>query len=103
MEILLLLRRRYLLHHLRRKDPAGLFDTPELHGRYTNPVQARTARDHLRQKAAGHFVGIPPTPVTVMAATFNLFNDGLPIGAEMARCGHGVVMNSYTNQCDWNR
>ena len=84
------------------------FDTPELRGRSTgamvNRNSAIAARDHLRDMVLGQRVGIQRHTTDRYGRTVaTLFLDGRPVGAEMVRTGHGVVMPRYAHQCAWSR
>ena len=84
------------------------FDTPELRGRSTNSMvaidPAIAARDHLRQLVVGREVSIQRLTTDRYGRTVaTLFLDGRPVGAEMVRSGHAVVMPRYAHQCAWSR
>ena len=84
------------------------FDTPELRGRSTGPMvsihAAIAARDHLRQMVVGREVSIQRHTTDRYGRTVaTLFIDGRPVGAEMVRSGHAVVMPRYAHQCSWSR
>ena len=84
------------------------FDTPELRGRSTGPMvsidAAIAARDHLRQMVVGREVSIQRHTTDRYGRTVaTLFIDERPVGAEMVRSGHGVVMPRYAHQCSWSR
>ena len=84
------------------------FDTPELRGRSTNAMvaidPAIAARDHLMQMVVGREVGIQRHTTDRYGRTVaTLFLDGRPVGEEMVRSGHGVVVARYANQCEWSR
>ena len=84
------------------------FDTPELRGRSTGPMVSLdagiAARDHLRQMVVGREASIHRHTTDRYGRTVaTLFIDGLPVGAEMVRSGHGVVMPRYAHQCSWSR
>ena len=84
------------------------FNTPELRGRSTGPMvsldAAIAARDHLRQMVVGREVSIQRHTTDRYGRTVaTLFIDGRPVGDEMVRSGHGVVMARYAHQCSWSR
>ena len=80
------------------------FDTPELRGKRADPIPARAARDHLRRMVVGRRVGIQRHTRDRYGRTVaTLFVDGRPVGAEMVRSGHAVVMPRYAYQCAWSR
>ena len=84
------------------------FGTPELRGRSTNAMvvidPAIAARDHLRQLVVGREVSIQRHTTDRYGRTVaTLFLDGRPVGEEMVRSGHGVVVARYANQCEWSR
>ena len=80
------------------------FDTPELRGKKADPIPARAARDQLRRLVVGKQVAIQRHNTDRYGRTVaTLFINGRPVGAEMVRSGHAVVVPRYAHQCAWSR
>ena len=79
-------------------------DTPELVGMRAEPVQARAARDHLRNLVVGKKVGMRRITEDRYGRTVaELFVGETNVGQEMVGTGHAEIYWRYAYQCSWTK
>ena len=79
-------------------------DTPELKGKYANPIPAKLARDFLNDLIAKKEVSIRRITKDRYGRTVaELFKDGVNIQELIVKQGFGEIYQKYAYQCEWSR
>ena len=78
-------------------------DTPELKGKYANPIPAKLARDFLNDLIAKKDVSIRRITKDRYGRTVaELFKNDINIQELIVKKGYGNIYERYTDQCNWN-
>ena len=79
-------------------------DTPELRGKHADPVQAKEARDYLRELVVGSKVTIRRITTDRYGRTVaELFLNSSNIQQQLVASGHASIYWRYADQCPWIR
>ena len=79
-------------------------DTPELRGNNADPIQAKEARDYLRELVVGRKVTIRRITTDRYRRTVaELFIDGSNVQQQLVASGHASIYWRYADQCPWIR
>ena len=79
-------------------------DTPELRGKYADPVPAKEARDYLRELVVSRQVAIRRITTDRYGRTVaELFVDGSNVQQQLVASGHASIYWRYADQCLWIR
>ena len=77
-------------------------DTPELRGKRADPVQAKEARDYLRELVVGSKVTIRRITTDRYGRTVaELFLNGSNVQQQLVASGHASIYWRYADQCPW--
>ena len=79
-------------------------DTPELRGKWADPIPAKAARDSLRSIVVGRTVGIRRITTDRYGRTVaELSVDGSNVQQQLVASGHADIYWKYAHQCTWTR
>ena len=79
-------------------------DTPELRGKWADPIPAKAARDSLRPIVVGRTVGIRRITTDRYGRTVaELSVDGSNVQQQLVASGHADIYWKYAHQCTWTR